>query len=378
MLFGQISILGLCLIFMGCDLIPENAADSPDPLIEGSGSTSVRQPKDLVGYTHSAEGIARVVKWAMEAEADRLGDDEEKLSLGKDGLFVAGISPHDDYQYAQQVYVHLYPWLKARHVILIGVAHGARNFPETEGRLVFDAFDAWHGPYKEVPISCLRADLLAGLDEKDALVNNELQISEHSLEGMIPFLQHFNRDVEIVPVLVPYMSLERLLDLAEKTGSTLSESMKRRGLSLGRDVAILISSDSVHYGDRGWGGKCFADFGVDGKGYDQAVARDHSIIDQSLIGPISLDGMQRFYSDVVAEDFHEYKVTWCGRFSIPFGLSLLIRLSKNLGSETPEGSLLRYGTTLDPGRHDPGVPGLGVTAEANLHHWVGFVSIGYR
>ncbi|MFH1999176.1 MAG: AmmeMemoRadiSam system protein B [Planctomycetota bacterium] len=372
------TFLLLCLFSMNTQGAAENEEKDAMNASEKAASSEVRQPRDLVGYTHTAEGIAQVVDLSLQAEAELMAVDRQRLDLKEDTAFMAAISPHDDYQYAQQVYVHLYPWLKAKHVILIGVAHRARNFPESEGRLVFDAYSAWHGPYGDVPISCLRADLLAGLSKENALVNNEVHAAEHSLEGMIPFLQHFNRDVTIVPVLAPYMSLERLLELAEKTADILSESMKTRGLSMGHDVAILISSDSVHYGDKGWGEKCYADFGVDGKGYDQAVARDRALISDCLEGELSIEKITQFYRQVVADDFHEYKITWCGRFSIPLGLALVFRLTEDLGLDAPKGALLRYGTTLDPGRCDPGVPGLNVTAEANLHHWVGFASVGYR
>lgn len=340
--------------------------------------SNVRHPVDLVGYTHTAEGIAAVVEHAAEAEAAQLEEVRIRLGFEASTRLTAAISPHDDYAYAQRAYVHVYPYLKARHVILVGVAHKARNFPESEGKLVFDSFDAWSGPYGEVEISPLRAALLETLPASNVFVSNELHGVEHSLEGMVPFLQHHNRDAAIVPILAPYMEWDRLLDLADRTAHALAQTMKEKGLSLGDDVAILISSDSVHYGDCGWGGKTFADFGTDGAGYDKAVARDRSLIDDHLTGAISVAGLEDFFRKVVADDVHEYRITWCGRFSIPFGLATLAGIHSELGLPALRGDLLRYATTLDPGRSDPGVPGLGVTAGANLHHWVGFASIAYR
>lgn len=331
----------------------------------------VRRPKDMVGYTHTAEGISRVADHAEEAEKNRLERNEAPP-------LIAAVSPHDDYVYAQQVYVHVYPRLKARHVILIGVAHKARSFPECEGKLVFDSFEAWHGPYSNVKISPLREELLRALPPEDKVVHDELHALEHSLEGMIPFLQHYNREAKILPVLVPYMSWERLCELAEKTARALVDVMGERNLVLGEDVALLISSDSVHYGDCGWGGKSFADFGTDGKAYDKAVERDLSLIADHLTGKIYPKKVEGFYRKVLEEDFHEYRITWCGRFSIPFGLVALSELAERSGSPAPHGELLRYGTTLDPGRSDPGVEGLGVTAGASLRHWVGFCAIAYQ
>ncbi|MHC4942429.1 MAG: AmmeMemoRadiSam system protein B [Planctomycetota bacterium] len=372
-------LLACCCLGIACALNDRAVTDGESRSATGEdGESRIRQPRDLVGYTHSSDGIARVVAHALEAEAVQLEENCRLFGLGDDTALAAAVSPHDDYVYAQQVYVHCYPYLKAPHVVLIGVAHRARNQPACEGKLVFEDFEAWHGPYGPVPISPLRAALLSELADEDVWMDNELHGGEHSIEGMVPFLQHFNREAAIVPILVPYMSWDRLSELAEKTSDALSRIMKAQNLKLGEDVAILISADCVHYGDQGWGGKRFDDFGNNGRAYDQAVARDLSLVSDCLTGVISLAQLKRFFERVVAEDYHEYKITWCGRFSIPFGLSTLIHLNERLGDSAPSGDLLRYGTTLDPGRTDPGVPGLGVTAPANLHHWVGFVAIGYR
>lgn len=338
----------------------------------------VRQPVDNVGYTHTAEGIARVIDRAAALEAEAIASTAARLRLAPDAPFEAAIAPHDDYVYAARVYVHALPHIRARHVILIGVAHKARDFPDTEGRLVFDAFDAWHGPYGDVPISPLRAALLERLDPDDAIVSDALHGVEHSLEALVPFLQHDRRDVEIAPILVPYMSFDRLAELAKRTGRALAETLSASGLVLGRDAAILISSDMVHYGDEDWGGKVFADFGIGEEAYARAVARDQELIARHLAGAPFVDRLRALYGALLQEDFHEYEVSWCGRFSVPFGVALLCDTAQALGEPVPEGELLRYATSLDPGRQDYGVPGLGPTARADLHHFVGFAAMGFR
>lgn len=322
----------------------------------------VRQPVDNVGYTHTAAGIERVVAHARK---------HERIAGGAP-LF-GGISPHDDYLYAARVYAHLYPRLGARDVILIGVAHKAR--PETDGKLIFDGFDAWRGPYGPVPISPLRAELLRSLPRGDVVVHDRLQAQEHSVEALVPFLQHQRRDARIVSILVPYVRWPRLAQLARRTGAALAAAMKRRGLRPGADVAVLISADLVHYGDRGWGGKRHADFGVGRQGYDRAVARDRRLIEEHLLGPVDERRLEQLFHRLVQEDLRRYRITWCGRFSIPFGVAMLGHAARALGRGVPRGELLRYGTTLDPGRGD--VKGLGVTAPASLRHWVSFAAIGY-
>ncbi len=347
------------------------AADAAPP------ARRVRQPVDMVGYTHTAEGIGAVIDLALENEKHRFAENAQAKGVTPDDTFAGAISPHDDYRYAAPVYVHVFPHIRAKHVVVVGVAHKARDFPEVEGKLVFDSFDAWRGPHGDVPVSPLREDLLAGLEPTDAIVHDGLHTVEHSVEGLLPFLQHFDRGVEILPVLVPYMSFERLDELSARVAAVLGAAMERRGLALGEGVAVLISSDSVHYGDEGWGDKRFDDFGVDQEGYDLAVARDLALIEDHLVGGIEMSRLESLSRALVRDDFHEYRVTWCGRFSIPFGLALLHRLPHPPGRLPPRGILLRYGTTLDPGPIDPGVPGLGFTAPASLRHWVGFAAVGY-
>ena len=330
----------------------------------------VRPTVDQVGYTHSAAGIAKVVAAAAAAEH------QPTVAAGEPLL--GAISPHDDYVYAARVYVHAFPALRARDVVVIGVAHKARDYPEVEGKLVFDSFDAWQGPYGDVAPSPLRADLLARLPAADVRVDDRFQKVEHSVEGLVPFLQHYDREARLVSILVPTMTWPRLAALADETAAALAGTMQARGLALGRDVAILISADLIHYGDEGWNGRTFADLGVSGAAYDRAVERDRALIRDHLEGEIALPRLESLYHALVQDDPHEYRVTWCGRFSIPFGLALLAGTAQRLGLPAPRGELLRQATTLDPGREDPGVPGLGATAPANIHHWVGFAAVGYR
>jgi hypothetical protein len=75
---------------------------------------------------------------------------------------------------------------------------------------------------------------------------------------------------------------------------------------------------------------------------------------------------------VDSADVTRYTLTWCGRFSVPFGLNVARRVSETLDGRPLAGSLLDYGTSLSEVSLDlDAVPGLGVTAPNNLHHWVG-------
>ena len=147
---------------------------------------------------------------------------------------------------------------------------------------------------------------------------------------------------------------------------------------LGRDVAVLVSTDAVHYGPD----FDHAPFGVGVDGYRKAVARDRELGGQMLAGPLEGGRLHAFMDRLVdASDPHRYLIPWCGRFSIPFGLDLVRRTAARTGLPVPEGHFLRYGTSLSeaelPVSQATRNAGLGYTAPSNLHHWVGYAALAY-
>ncbi len=70
-------------------------------------------------------------------------------------------------------------------------------------------------------------------------------------------------------------------------------------------------------------------------------------------------------------------MTWCGLWSIPFGLTVAADLQAALGAPPLEGALLRYGDSVGDGRLAAPVDRLGVTAPNTLGHWVGYATVVY-
>jgi hypothetical protein len=161
----------------------------------------VRGQLDTVGFAVTREQSEDVVAAAIRAEQQRLDAPPEAL--------VAAVCPHDDHLYAAGVHVHATERIAAPRVVLVGVFHRAQLW-QLRDRIVFDSFQAWHGPWGPVPVDPLREELLAALAPEDAVVDNTMHCREHSLEGIVPFLQHRHRDLSIVPILVPYMGWERM------------------------------------------------------------------------------------------------------------------------------------------------------------------------
>ena len=379
----SVTPIALTLVLAGCFSL--HAASSPPPTraaIEDSmGLRSegdvVRGQRDTIGFVVTAEQADDVVSTAVRLERDAIEERDRRLGTSPENGFVGGVCPHDDHLYAARAYVHLTERITAPRVVLIGVFHAARLW-NLENVLVFDEFEVWHGPWKPVEVDPLRGDVLTRLDGTSFLVDNAMHCREHSLEAIVPFLQYRNPDVSILPILVPYASWDRLSELADELSTVLAQLMAEKGWQLGRDLAIVVSSDAVHYGPD----FDHAPFGTDATGYQRAVDRDAVLARDHLEGPIEPEKLAALeYTLVDRDDVRTYKLPWCGRFSVPFGVDLLGKVATKTGLETPRGHFLRYATSLSepqlPVSQDTLDAGLGFTAPSNLHHWVGYATVGF-
>jgi len=337
----------------------------------------VRGQMDTVGFVvHPAEA-EEVVKAALALEGDALARQDRALGMRPGDGFVGGACPHDDHLYAGGVYVHLTERIAAPRVILIGVFHAARLW-DLHDRLVFDSFAAWHAPWGDLMVDPLRDQIIEELPVDAYVVDNAMQCREHSLEAILPFLQHNQPQRTIVPILVPYMGWQRIEELSDQLAAALVPIMKRNDWKLGRDLAIVVSSDAVHYGPD----FDHAPFGTDVDAYERAVSRDRRLADRYLEGPLTAAKLHGLLDTLVEPGDLDYRLPWCGRFSVPFGLEVLRKVSLETEGRAPTGKLLDYGTSLEgpelavseQARED----GLGYTAPSNFHHWVGYAAIGFQ
>ncbi len=333
-----------------------------------STDLSLRGQQDAVGFASRADQMEKV--WELSGSAPP----PERLSENVPPGVAAVICPHDDYLYAGRVYRQVLPLVEARTVILVGVFHKYRRFG-VHDHLVFDPYKAWRTPDGPVPVSSLREELIAALPKDDVVQDAAMHDSEHSLEALLFWLRHIRADLEIVPIIVPAASFERLEELAGHLGTALAASMKRRGLELGRDVAIAISTDGVHYGPD----FKYTPYGNGGvEAYVKAANRDRALLLGPLSGTVSRNKIRDLFAAFVDPDHpDEYRLTWCGRFAIPLGLLLLDRTARELGLEAPEGRAIAYATSVG----SPELPvreiGMGETAPSNLYHFVGYPAAAY-
>ena len=331
----------------------------------------VRKPKDPVGFCWTPRAMETVARKSLGLEKERLS---VTTRLVRPPAIMA-VCPHDDHVYAGPVYVHALQAVTARDIVLVGVCHVARKF-NVKGVLVFDAYPAWKGPWGPVRVSPLREEVIRNLPKDMVLVSDTVQEAEHSTEAIVPWLQWKRRDTRILSILVPTAREERLWEEARALATALAGAARALGMAPGKDFSLVVSNDCVHYGDQGWGGRNLAPFGADKKGYQRAVALDRMLCREYLAGPPSLEKAKGLFEKLNDPETLKGRIHWCGRFSVPFGEALLVEIVPLLGLKSPpSGIFLRYGTSLEPGRIRADLPPLGVTAPANLHHWVGYTAV---
>ena len=361
------STISLCILLMAGFLVLVSCRQVPQQ------DTNIRPLADTVGFAH--------LDWQMDSVLARIMDFEkhnpEAANLHFEGKPRVIICPHDDYTYVGSLYRAALENIRAKTVILFGVAHKARQL-NLENQVVFDSYDYWKGPYGNVPVSELREEIIEHLPLDLFQVNDSMQRMEHSVEAIIPFLQYYNPGVEIVSILVPYMSYERMNEIAGPLAGAIKKVTVDKGLVWGKDFVFVISTDAVHYGDEDWGDKNFAFFGTDSAGYLKAVSREHEIMD-TLSGPLSPLKMRTFCNFTVEEtDFHKYKWTWCGRYSVPLGLLTAFDLNESISDRPLTGSIIGYSNSIDHPVIRIDDLKMGKTAPANMHHWVGYAALGYK
>ena len=340
---------------------PRPSADSIRHEMVLPSHGTVRGRIDSTGYAFHAAQMAKT--WELSA----LGPAPDSLGPAPAPGVAGVLCPHDDFNFAGRVYRRVLPLVTARTVVLIGVFHAYRRFGEHD-RLVFDPYAEWTAPDGAVPVSALREALLARLPRADWTQDSVAHDAEHSLEPLVCWLRHLRPDLEIVPILVPAARFERLQELADHRGTALEAESAARGWRLGRDLAIAISADAIHYGPD------FkqATFGAGGlAAYRQAVERDHGLLTGPMRGPLTAGKTRTLFATFVDPDHpDDYRWTWCGRFSVPLGLLTLERLGRDAGGA--QGFPVAYATSI--GGPELGLRAVGMTpsSPSNLYHFVGY------
>ena len=330
-------------------------------LLTAAGMTraqGTRGIRDSVGFCWDARQMSRFVRFldSLDARTPRHPSP------------IAAISPHDDYLYAGRVYHPLFRDLRTREVVIFGVTHGTvrRAIGDPRNILLLEDHGSWTGPYGPVSCSPLREWILQRMDESMVRIDRRAHQLEHSIEALIPFLQHHNRDIRITPIMVTAASFDSLNLLATRLAAVIADYISANNLQPGADISFLISCDANHYG---------RDFGNSPWGEHQAAhamgtREDLNIIDECMTGILDTERLRSLATRLSA-------AYWCGRYSVPFGLLTVTNLFSALELGDCAGTLYRYSDTCSEGVLPIHDTGMGTTAPFSFQHWVGFFSAGF-
>lgn len=289
---------------------------------------------------------------------------------------VAAISPHDDYLYAARVYHPLYKLIKAKEVVVFGVTHGTvrKAMNDPKNILILDDYTYWHGPYAKIEISPLREVIKANLDKDDYVVSDSAQNIEHSIEALVPFLQYYNRNIKITPIMVTQMPFERMGQVSDELAKIISRYMQDNKLKPGKDIFFLISSDANHYGQ---------DFNNIPYGEDESAHligtdNDKRIANDAFTGILSSNKIENLTKELWGKPSdNPPSPVWCGKYSIPFGLLTISKIINYVTGKKLNGIVYRYSDTWTEGVISIKRTNLGLTAPFSLKHWVGWLSAGF-
>lgn len=331
----------------------------------------LRPTRDDVGFCWKKEQVERLMDYLNSSAQEKVEKNNHLPGL------IAGISPHDDYLYAGRVYFPLFKNIKTKEVVIFGVTHSAaRNkIGDPRNIMIFDNYKYWRGPYKNVEISPLREYLKKNLDSKFYLVSNEAHSHEHSIEALVPFLQYFNRDIKITPIMVTGMNFRNLVKVSIELSMHIAAYIRENNLKIGKDIFFLISSDANHYG------KDFNNvvFGEDERAHQMGTNSDKKIAEAFISGKVSKQAIAELTGKLWGTTYEEYgDRVWCGKFSIPFGLLTVLKTVQLIEpGKALIGKILIYSDTYSEGVISLKKPGYGITAPFSLKHWVGFFSAGF-
>ena len=328
---------------------------------------TARPVRDSVGFCWNAEEMNRFVEF--------LDGENSGENFSSDNL-VAAISPHDDYLYAGRVYYPLYKLIDAKEVVIFGVTHGTvrRAMNDPKNVLILENYASWQGPFGKVKISKLREKIKYRLTERYFTVSNKAHALEHSIEALLPFLQYYNRDLRITPIMVTAMNFERMEKISAELSQIILNYMKENHLTAGKDIFFLISNDANHYGEDFDNSA----FGLDSAAHAAATANDKRIIDEFLATKITEDDLKNLSNEIwEPPEKKGYTPLWCGRYPIIFGLLTTSKIIRNIYGTNLAGTLFNYSDTKTEGVLPFENSKMGLTAPVSYKHWVGFFSAGF-
>ena len=329
-------------------------------------SQTIRPVKDNVGFCWDAAEMDSFLKFLSGSTP---GNDFSARNL------IGGISVHDDYLYAGKVYFPLYRLIRTKEVLIFGVTHGSvrKEMGPLSNVLILDEFDKWRGAYNDAGISPLREIIKSKLPPGSFIVSNKAHSIEHSIEALIPFLQSYNREIKITPVMVTQMPFGKMDSLSTKLATVIAAYMRERNLVPGKDIFFLISNDANHYGEDFNN----SPYGLDAAAHETGTKNDLRIAGRYIDGPIDKNDLLELTKEIWPDSTSKEQIPiWCGRYPVVFGLLTIMKTVQLLDLGDITGKLFRYSDTYTEKVLPVKNTSMGLTAPFSLKHWVGWFTAG--
>jgi AmmeMemoRadiSam system protein B/AmmeMemoRadiSam system protein A len=211
------------------------------------------------------------------------------------------IMPHAGYIYSGWVAGATISRVNVKNTcIVIGPNHTGMGKPFS---IMTDG--VWKTPLGNIKIdSALAKRMLA--NSKFLSEDYLAHVSEHSIEVQLPFLQYFNKDVQIVPVILSYATRTVYREIGRAIAKAIEDS--------GNDVLIIASSDMTHY-----------------EKHETVIKKDN----------LAIEAILELNEDELLERIHNNNISMCG-----FGPAVsLIAAAKELGAR--EAELVKHQTSGD-------------------------------
>ncbi len=328
---------------------------------------SVRPIRDDVGFCWNATEMDKFIKF-LSSETDISAATSQSKLIG-------GISVHDDYLYAGKIYYPLFKQIRTKEVLIFGVTHGTvrKEMNDPKDILILDEYDQWEGPYSKVEISPLREMIKEKLSKEYYIISNKAHSIEHSIEALIPFLQFYNRNIKITPIMITQMPFERMEEISKQLSAVVLEYINQNELEIGKDIFFLISNDANHYGEDFNN----APYGMNEQAHTAATENDRRIIKENLYGEVNTEKVQNLTTEIWPDPANSKTIPlWCGRYPVVFGLLTVNNIIDELYGRSIHGELFKYSDTFAEKVLPFKNTGMGLTAPFSYKHWCGWFTLG--
>ncbi|MEF8774204.1 MAG: AmmeMemoRadiSam system protein B [Halobacteriales archaeon] len=234
-------------------------------------------------------------------------------STANDGDVAGIVSPHAGYPFSGPVAAHGFAALAGREtpdaVVVFGPNHGRAG-----ATVAVAPHDRWRTPLGSMPVDREFAEAVVE-ESAAATFDRRAHEGEHSIEVQLPFLQYAVGNVPVVPVCLTRAGHDRAV--------ALGEAVAEAAAGLGRDVAVVSSTDLTHY-----------------EPHERAVEADDPVV----------DSVASFDDGAVARAKSEGH-TMCGPWATVAGMTA----TRAFGAA--EGERLQYATSGQTGGSDRRVVG---------------------